>query len=144
MAMAMARNNVSICHTCGQRLVDYKHSINRTLVSCLWRLYQAGGCARLDKLGLYNTQFTNFQKLRYFNLAVATGRYSEWQITQAGVEFLQGRRQMPRFVITRNARIKQISDELLFVQQVKDCVEFKVEWQAQAGQPTLFDNGGDE
>ena len=139
----MARNNVTICPACGQRIVNYKHNINRTLVSCLWRLYQMGGRARLDAMGLYNTQFTNFQKLRYFNLAVATGRHSEWQITRIGMEFLRGLRRTPKFVVTRNARVLQVSDELLFVYEVKDCVAFKIEWQSQAGQPTLFDSEGD-
>lgn len=139
-----SKNNVAFCPTCGQKLVDYKHNINKTLISCLWHLQNAGGLARLDKLQLDNTQFTNFQKLRYFHLVVATGQHSEWQITRAGTEFLQGRRRIPKFVITRNAVVKQASDELVFVQEVKDCVAFKVEWQEQAGQPTLFDQRGDE
>ena len=139
----MARkNNVVYCPECGQKIVDYKHNINRTLISCLWHLHNAGGLARLDKLKLDNTQFTNFQKLRYFHLVVATGKHSEWQITRLGTEFLQGRKRIPRFVITRNAATKLVSDELVYVYEVKDCVSFKVEWQAQAGQPTLFDNGG--
>ena len=137
----MGKNNISICPTCGQKIVDYKHNINKTLVSCLWHLYRAGGRARLDNMELDNTQFTNFQKLRYFHLVVATGQHSEWQITKEGTEFLQGRRKIPKFVITRNALVKQVSDELVFVQEVKECVSFKVEWREQAEQPTLFDKG---
>ena len=136
-----SKNNVSICPACGQKIVEYKHGLNRTLISCLWHLGSAGGRARLDKMGLDNTQFTNFQKLRYFHLVVPTGQHSEWQITRDGVEFLQGRRRIPRFVITRNARVVRQSEELVFVHEVKDCVVFRVEWQEQAGQPTLFDRG---
>lgn len=139
-----SKNNVSICPTCGQKIVDYKHNINRTLISCLWRLHSAGGLARLDKMKLDNTQFTNFQKLRYFHLVVASGQNSAWQITRDGTEFLQGRRRIPKFVITRNARVVRQSDELVFVQEVKDCVEFRVSWEEQAAGPTLFDKGGDE
>ena len=136
-----SKNNIAICPTCGQKIVDYKHNINKTLVSCLWLLHRAGGRARLDTLKLDNTQFTNFQKLRYFHLVVSIGQHSEWQITKEGVEFLQGRRRIPRFVITRNALVKQVSDEAVFVQEVKECVAFKVEWREQAAQPTLFDKG---
>lgn len=136
------KNNVSICPTCGQKIVSYKHNLNRTLISCLWHLYNAGGRARLDKMRLDNTQFTNFQKLRYFQLVAATGEHSEWQITKDGVEFLQGRRRIPKFVITRNALVKQYSEETVLVQEVKDCVSYKVEWKEQAGQATLFDQGG--
>ena len=44
----------------------------------------AGGHSRLDKLQLDNTQFTNFQKLRYFGLAFTTGQHGEWHITNTG------------------------------------------------------------
>lgn len=135
------KNNISICSACGQKIVDYKHNLNKTLVSCLWHLHRAGGRARLDNMRLDNTQFTNFQKLRYFHLVVATGQHSEWQITKDGTEFLQSRRKIPKFVITRNALVKQISDELVFVQEIKECVDFRIAWQEQAAQPTLFDKG---
>lgn len=139
-----SKNNIAICPTCGQKIVDYKHNINKTLVSCLWLLYQAGGRARLDAIKLDNTQFTNFQKLRYFHLVVATGLHSEWQIRKEGLEFLQGRRKIPKFVITRNAFVKRISNEQVFVQDIKECVAFKVEWQEQAEQPSLFEQGGNK
>ena len=139
-----SKNNIANCPACGQKIVDYKHGLNRTLISCLWHLHRAGGLARLDKLKLDNTQFTNFQKLRYFHLVVSTGQHNEWQITRDGTEFLQGRRRVPRFVITRNARVKQVSDELVFVHEVKKCVEYRVAWEEQASQPTLFDQGGDK
>lgn len=138
-----SKKNISVCPTCGQKIVDYKHNINKTLVSCLWHLHRAGGRARLDNMDLDNTQFTNFQKLRYFHLVVATGQHSEWQITKEGMEFLQGRRRIPKFVITRNALVKQVSDEQVFVGDVKECVAFKVEWREQGAQPTLFDQGED-
>jgi hypothetical protein len=31
--------------------------------------------------------------------------------------------------------------ERVFIQQVKECVQYKVQWQGQAAQPTLFDQG---
>lgn len=131
--------NFSICPTCGHKSVDYKHSINKTLVSGLARLNAVGGRARLDRLGLDNTVFNNFQKLRYFNLAVSTNDNFEWQITNEGVWFLQGRVQIPRYVITRNASVVRTSPELVYITQVKDCVQYKVQWAEQARQPGLFD-----
>lgn len=131
--------NFSICPTCGHKSVDYKHSINKTLVSGLARLNAVGGRARLDRLGLDNTVFNNFQKLRYFNLAVSTNDNFEWQITNEGVWFLQGRVQIPRYVITRNASVVRTSPELVYITQVKDCVQYKVQWSEQARQPGLFD-----
>jgi hypothetical protein len=138
--MMSSKNNITICPTCGQKIVQYKHGLNRTLISCLWNLYRAGGRARIDKLGLENTQFTNFQKLRYFHLVVMTNQHNEWQITRDGLEFIQGRKAIWKFVITKNASVIERSQELVFIHEVKDCVQYKIEWRTQAAQPTLFDH----
>ena len=132
-------NNTSICPACGRKITEYKHTINKTLVAGLARLNALGGRARIDRMGLDYTQFTNFQKLRYFGLAIPTNEHSEWQITEQGVWFLQGRIQISRFVITRNANVVRKSTELVFIIQVKDCVDYKIDWKEQARQPNLFD-----
>ncbi len=136
---ANMKGNITVCPECGHKVVEYKHSINKTLVSCLSRLNAMGGRARLDKMQLDNTQFANFQKLRYFGLAIPTNKNNEWQITNHGVWFLQGRIQISRFVLTRNATVIRESSELVFINDVKDCVQYKTSWQEQAGQPSLFD-----
>lgn len=133
------KNNVTVCPNCGHQSVEYKHTINKTLIAGLARLYCLGGRARLDKMYLDNTQFANFQKLRYFNLIIPTHMNNEWQITNDGRWFLQGRIQVPRFVITRNALVIRKSPELVYINEVKDCVEYKINWQSQAKQPGLFD-----
>lgn len=136
---AVMKNEVSICPVCGRKITEYKHSINKTLVSCLHRLNALGGRARLDKMQLDNTQFANFQKLRYFGLAIPTNENNEWQITDHGIWFLQGRIQISKSIITRNAAVIRKSTELVFINQVKDCVDYKVAWKEQARQPNLFD-----
>ena len=133
------KTNVSICPTCGHRITEYKHSINKTLVSCLHRLNAVGGRARLDTMGLNNTQFANFQKLRYFGFAVPTQTNNEWQITEQGVWFLQGRIQVHQFVITKNANVIRESSQLVYINQIKECVQYKIQCQDQARQPNLFD-----
>jgi len=133
------KNEISVCPLCGRKITEYKHTINKTLVAGLAKLNALGGRARIDKMGLDYTQFTNFQKLRYFGLIVSTNENSEWQITDQGIWFLQSRIQIPRFVITRNASVIRKSSELVFINEVKDCVEYKIEWKEQARQPNLFD-----
>ena len=135
----MMTNEISICPLCGRKITEYKHTINKTLVAGLARLNALGGRARIDKMGLDYTQFTNFQKLRYFGLAIPTNEHSEWQITDQGIWFLQGRIQISRFVITRNASVIRKSTELIFIGEVKDCVDYKLDWKEQARQPNLFD-----
>ena len=136
---ANMNGNITVCPACGHKIVEYKHSINKTLVSCLARLNAMGGRARLDKMQLDNTQFANFQKLRYFHLAIPTNENNEWQITEHGVWFLQGRIQISRSVCTRNANVIRESSDVVFINEIKDCVQYKTTWQQQAGQPTLFD-----
>lgn len=135
----MAIKNFSTCPACGKQSTEYSHNINKTLVAGLRRLHSVGGNARLDALGLNYTQSANFQKLRYFNLIFPTFKNNQWQITDEGIWFLQGRVQVPKFVITRDAAVVRKSNELVFIDQIKDCVEYKIEWQDQARQPTLFD-----
>ena len=133
------KNNIFICPTCGHKSVEYKHSINKTLISCLYRLNALGGRARLDGMGLKNTQCANFQKLRYFGLAIPTSNNNEWQITEHGIWFVQGRIQVPQLVVTKNANVIRQCSELVFIGQIKDCVQYRIDWQEQSKQPSLFD-----
>lgn len=105
----------------------------------MYRLNALGGRARLDGMGLNNTQFANFQKLRYFGLAIPTSNNNEWQITDHGIWFLQGRIQVPQFVVTKNANVIRQCSELVFIGQIKDCVQYRIDWQEQSKQPSLFD-----
>ena len=129
----------SICPMCGQKIAEYKHKINKTLVGCLARLNAAGGRSRIDNLGFSYSHFNNFQKLKYFGLAIQTGKNSEWQITNHGIWFLQGRIQIPEYVVTKNANVIHKSSKLVFIDQVKECIAYKIEWKEQARQPNLFD-----
>lgn len=136
----MANKNVFICPTCGHVSKEHKHSLNKTLIAGLHALNKAGGVSRLDKMKLDNpTMFNNFQKLQYFGLAVRVGNHNEWAITTAGREFLRAKRKIARWVITRNNLVIRRSDELLFIYQVKDCVQYKIEWIENARIPGLFD-----
>jgi hypothetical protein len=139
--MAKSKDDFSFCPCCGQKIVRYKHGLNRTLVSGLWHLHNAGGRARIDKLGMTLSESTNFQKLRYFKLAKPAGAESnnEWILTRAGLEFLQGRLKVSRFVFTKLGNPVAESIERIFIHEVEDLISFKVEWQAQAAQPNLFD-----
>ena len=140
----MKKDNTTMCHSCGRTSTEYQHGINRTLISCLRRLHDIGGVGRLDTMGLSNTQFGNFQKLQYFRLVHPTHKNNEWAITKDGECFLQGRIQVPKFIVTKNTKIIRRSPDLIFIDQIKDCVEFKISWQKQKAQLTLFDVGGGE
>ncbi len=135
----MTKNNVFVCPTCGRSTTDYKHSMTKVLVMGLRRLHAVGGLARSDALGMDYSPTANFQKLQYFGLIVPTHHNNEWQITKNGEYFLQGRVQVSKWVMTRNGRKIRESDELVFIHQIQDCVQYKIEWKEQAAQPSLFD-----
>lgn len=135
---------VFVCPTCGRRIIETPHGLNQTIIHGLWRLHNAGGRSRLDKLNLTNSQFTNFQKTQYFGLAIrakdAEGKINnEWILTNAGLEFLAGRRQMPKQVFVFNGKVSRVSTEKVYIDEITNCVQYKVEWQQNARQPSLFD-----
>lgn len=135
----MKKNNVRICPLCKQKIVCYKHTLSRIIVKGLYSLHKAGGRAKLDKLGLSNSEFTNFQKLRYFGLALNSKSSCEWFITSKGYSFLEGRIKINMAAYTENGRVVRLSRKKIFITQVKNGGQFKIEWREQAMIPGLFD-----
>ena len=128
-----------ICEHCGQKITKYKHNINKTLISGLYKLYKKGKPARLDELKLTNNEHANFQKLRYFKLIVKTDNNHNWSITEFGRGFIEGQSRCPKYVFTECGFPVDYSIETLLIDEVKECVQYKVEWQDQANnQGRLF------
>lgn len=120
---------VEICPCCGQKIVVYKHKLNKVLLSALFKLYDNDGRGRADELGLTNSQFANMQKLRYFDLVDKEGRV--YVLNQLGLDFLRGRVKVPSAVYTRNNVVVD-QDEPIFVSQIQDYAQVKEEWEEQA------------
>jgi hypothetical protein len=136
----MAQNNAFVCPVCGHVSKEHRHGMNKTLIFGLQALHNAGGTARLENLHLDNlTKNTNFQKLQYFGLAMRVGHNREWGITTAGKEFLFGCRKVHKFVITRNSIVIRKSEKMVFMHEIKDCIQYKAEWEEYARMPGLFD-----
>jgi len=132
------------CPCCGLRIpTEYKHGLTKVLIKGLVDLYNTPNKqANLNQLIQNKTEYTNFQKLRYFGLAIPLRKEDngEWVVTNKGRWFLRGQIPCERFVWTRAARVVRMSAETLFITEVKDCVQFKQDWQKQAShQLTLFE-----
>lgn len=124
--------NVQICPFCRQKIVQYKHGLTLILVRGLFQLYNTGGRSRLDRLALTHSEFTNFQKLHYFGLVRSDKTTNEWTITEKGRLFMEGKTPVEKYVITQSARIISTSDEKIFIQDVKEGAQYKIDWQQQA------------
>jgi hypothetical protein len=110
------------CSHCGQKLpVAHKHTMTKGLVSCLWKLFYAGGPARLSEIGLSTTEFANFQKLHYFGLiAHAAGSRAHWILTNDGADFLRNQLSVPNAVWTKNGKVVERSTKRVFIIQVDE------------------------
>lgn len=125
--------NVEHCPLCGQKVVQYKHNINKVLINALWKLQCAGGKGKLKELGLNNSEFANFQKLKYFELVEKRDidDKSIYHITQKGTDFLAESGTCPEYVITKCKEIIDVGNEI-YISSVKDYAQTKEQWQSQA------------
>lgn len=125
----MAANNIEICPCCGQKIVIYKHKLNKTLIKALVKLWEHGGQGKASELGLNNSEFTNFQKLTYFSLVDKNG--STYILTYKGRMFLKNQLMVPTVVYTKNA-IPVKYEEEKYAGDIEDYIQVKEEWQEQA------------
>ena len=91
----------NICECCGAKMVEYKHNFNAHLAEGLYRLYCAKAPINLQDLNLTKSQWTNFQKLRYWGLVAKTENMpGVWQMTERGINFIELATAIPRHVWT--------------------------------------------
>ena len=125
---------VTICPCCGQKVVEYKHCMNKVLMAGLDALYVAGGYARLKDLvaeqHISVSVNNNFQKLRHFGL-VESLPHHYYKLTQAGTDFVEGRGFTNSYVMTRN-NVVFAAGPLISRYEVKGYVQNKQDWQTQA------------
>ena len=89
------------CPHCDAKMVEYRHVFNKGLAEGLYEIFIAGGGPiNLRKLKLTRTQWTNFQKLRYWGLVLPTKEDGEWVITQIGIDFIVSGKTIKKWVYT--------------------------------------------
>ena len=77
------------CPTCGAKTVEYRNSISQSQVRALRQLKVMGGSAAINELGLTNSAYSAFAKLKYWDLIERTSP-GHWKLTSAGERFLAG------------------------------------------------------
>lgn len=92
---------IKICECCGAKMVEYKHILNKGLVSALYELGRYREPVALTELEITRNQWTNFQKLRYWGLVekkrTMTGAGTGcWFVTSIGRDFINGSIAIPQ------------------------------------------------
>lgn len=131
----------TICPHCGRKDVEYRHHMNKGLLSALRRLYEVAGARpevliHLADIGLTHNQHANFQKLQYFGLVRNDGKRSgNWSVTAAGHSFLRLWSAIPAHVWTyRGVKAKYDPDEevpSVYATEVDETYKLPDEWRAE-------------
>lgn len=116
---------------CGANVTPRWEHLTRGMVSSLVKLWtrvvETGvNSVHLQRdLDLEKSAYNNFQKLRYFGLAVKDEKNSgHWLITRRGAKFLHGRQQVNRQVLIFRNHIVDRSDETVGVLDVLKCEQY--------------------
>lgn len=126
-----------ICQHCQAKMIEYTFTFNKGLAKCLWLLRDTTGPVEIKKLSMTRSQWTNFQKLRYWTfIAPVLGENAKkggyWKITEAGKRFLQGRIQVPKKVVMYRNQFVRFEGEKITFDQVNDGYLYRGDYRDQA------------
>ena len=98
-----------------------------------------------NKSGTITQNFSHFNAPRDGTIIVQCigGRHNSgtYYITQQGLDFILGKGTAPSFVITKNGEVLLTGPEM-YIYEIKDYVQEKVEWQEQATPKMVIENVG--
>ena len=102
-------------------MVEYRHVFNKGLAHGLYELFAAGGGpTKLRDLRLTRTQWTNFQKLRYWGLVEKTRTDGEWKITDKGTAFVTMGTPLQKWVWTYRGDAVRFEGDTCFFKSVHE------------------------
>jgi hypothetical protein len=113
---------VKRCPECDAKMVEYRHSLSRSLASCLHVFANRGGTIEFSQVNDEMTfnQKNNFQKLQYWGLITkifdVDGRVEGlWSLTPGGYQFLQGRVSVSKSVWTYRNKVSRFDGDQVFI-----------------------------
>lgn len=115
--------NVARCPHCNAKMVEYKHSLNKNVVACLWKFLEEGGLMAFKDIHQSFTfnQASNFQKLKYWGLVEkvedeeGTRLGGMWAITTLGKNFLKNKTSVFKWVWTYRNKVVKYGGDQLFI-----------------------------
>lgn len=116
---------VKVCECCGAKLVEYKHVLNKGLVHALFELAKQDKPVHLSTLDLTRNQWTNFQKLRYWNLVYKEMRddgscTGNWYLTSDGWDFIWDRSSMAKHAWTYRGETIRLDGDRVYFSEIYD------------------------
>lgn len=129
----------AVCPFCGHKSIEYTHSFNKGLAAFLYKLRKHNRPCKTDDLDLTYSQRTNSQKLRYWGLAIpyindqeAKKKRGVWQITQKGIDFVEGRISIQRQAIVRENKVVRFKGKHIYFCDVYEGYQYRSDFQKQA------------
>ena len=118
---------IHTCQCCGHTTREYRHKLNKAMITALYQLYRRGVPSNLQKeLVLTKNQYNNFQKLQYFKLVERVVGTSLWKVTELGNLFCDGSIGIPNTAYTFGKTIlsKDVChDDIITIDDYPDIVE---------------------
>lgn len=140
----------TLCETCGAKIVEYKHGLNKHLVEGLRFIVAFGGRnpVNLKTLNMPRTQWDNFQKLKYWGLVEQvpnpgggsmadkdSGLHAKtgwWKVTALGISFSANAIKMPKFVWTYRGDPVKREGPYMYANEVVDSYTQRQTWAEEA------------
>ena len=122
----MNQEQQSKCLHCGAGMKAFWHQLSPGLVGVLIKAIQFvrtqnNNDFSIHDLSLSNTEYNNFQKLRFHALITKIdGKKGHWLITARGGQFLRGEIQIPKGVQTFRNKVLGHSDDLIHIRDLKN------------------------
>ena len=122
------------CPYCDAPMVEYKHSLSKGLAKCLYRFVEAGGgpVNVYSELKFTHSQVCNFRKLRYWGLIEHSDkddtRNGSWNLTQAGWQFVKGKTEIKKCVVTYRGEVRGFDGPTVTIQELTDGWWYKPDY----------------
>lgn len=96
--------------------MPYRRAISKGMARAIKLLYRI----QVSKIndGTAPNQFADFTKLRYWGLIQQAGETSHWNITQAGIDFVEGRTGVAKKAIVVNNVRTQFMGERVYIDEI--------------------------
>jgi len=113
---------VQKCDHCGAKMVEYRHSLSKSLVRALFKFWNVAGLEPLNlkEADLTRNQWDNFQKLRYFGLVEQCEPVKSgiWQVARRGEQFIFGEIGVPKTAITYRGEVVETCGDIQTFREV--------------------------